>query len=421
MTRQTHKWIFRARFRRNAFGWRSQTAILRVNEAVKEILKVARKDPVLGSEGAVLFLEKVSPALEQVDSSSGAIGSAVNRAIESLVPVIAGAQVDTERRKEWLERLWEAYQEDQMPYIELLGDHWGELCASKQVASHWADELLDITRLHLGPDRSIGGFFAGSINCLSALLKAERYEELFDLLESSGSKWWWYRKFGVRALAVMKHTDEALAYAEDSRGLNEPDGLISAECEKILLDAGRPDEAYRLYGLEASWAHTYLSWFRKVVKKYPDRNAEEILDDLVATTPGNEGKWFAAARHADLFEKAIELAKRSPCEPKTLTRASRTYTQDRPEFALEVGVLALRWLLDGCGYEVSPPDVWEAYRATMNAAAELDAIEENRVRIRQMLQTSDSRHSDIIRIIELALKQDELEVSPLLNRSPSLD
>jgi hypothetical protein len=42
----------------------------------------------------VLFLERVSPALEHVDGSSGAIGTAVNRAIEDLVAVIARAPVD---------------------------------------------------------------------------------------------------------------------------------------------------------------------------------------------------------------------------------------------------------------------------------------------------------------------------------------
>ena len=43
-------------------------------QAVAEIKKVAKKDPVLAAEGAVAFLERVSPALEHVDSSSGAIG-----------------------------------------------------------------------------------------------------------------------------------------------------------------------------------------------------------------------------------------------------------------------------------------------------------------------------------------------------------
>jgi hypothetical protein len=74
------RWRFAARFRRNAFGWRSQPAIQRVREAVGEISKAARRDPVLGADGAVLFLEKVSSALEQIDSSSGAIGTAVDHA-----------------------------------------------------------------------------------------------------------------------------------------------------------------------------------------------------------------------------------------------------------------------------------------------------------------------------------------------------
>ena len=45
--------------RRSAFGWRSQAAITRIKEAVAEIKKVAKKDPVLATEGAVLFLEKI--------------------------------------------------------------------------------------------------------------------------------------------------------------------------------------------------------------------------------------------------------------------------------------------------------------------------------------------------------------------------
>ena len=38
-------------------------------------------------------------------------------------------------RAKWLERLWTALQDDQIPYIEELGDRWGELCASPEVAS----------------------------------------------------------------------------------------------------------------------------------------------------------------------------------------------------------------------------------------------------------------------------------------------
>jgi hypothetical protein len=106
---EKHRWAFPSRFRRGAFGWRSQPAVQRVGEAVAEIKKVARTDPVLAGEGAVLFLEKVSPALEHVDSSSGAIGAAVNRAVEELARVIAAAPADAETRDRWLARLWEAH------------------------------------------------------------------------------------------------------------------------------------------------------------------------------------------------------------------------------------------------------------------------------------------------------------------------
>jgi len=57
-TAERHRWQFAARFRRNAFGWRSQPAIARVQEAVAEVRKVRRSNSVLAAEGAVLFLEK---------------------------------------------------------------------------------------------------------------------------------------------------------------------------------------------------------------------------------------------------------------------------------------------------------------------------------------------------------------------------
>jgi hypothetical protein len=71
----THKWALASQFRRQAFGWRSALPIQRLKEAVTEIKRTVRTDPLLAADGAVLLLEKLSPALEQVDSSSGALGS----------------------------------------------------------------------------------------------------------------------------------------------------------------------------------------------------------------------------------------------------------------------------------------------------------------------------------------------------------
>ena len=97
-----HKWQFTSRFHRHAFGWRSDTPIQRIKEALAEIKAVARKEPVLAADGAVTLLEKLSPALEPVDSSSGALCTAVNRAIDTLVPIIAKADVDPRVRQRWL-------------------------------------------------------------------------------------------------------------------------------------------------------------------------------------------------------------------------------------------------------------------------------------------------------------------------------
>ena len=192
--RTSKKWEFKARFRRHAFGWRSQPAIKRVKEAVSEIRKVARKDKLVAAEGAIAFLERLSPALERVDSSSGAIGTAVNNAIAALVPIIANAPADAKTRDAWLERLYDAYQDDEIPYVELLGDRWGELCASKELASEWADRVIGTCRMAWSPDASLRGFFKGTTNCLSALLAAERYEDILELLEMATYNTWHYRR-----------------------------------------------------------------------------------------------------------------------------------------------------------------------------------------------------------------------------------
>src|SRR6266849_9202051 len=146
-----HQWEFRSRFRRQAFGWRSQPAIQRIRQAVTEIKQAARRDPVLGAEGAVLLIERIAPALENIDSSSGAIGTAVNNALAELVPIIARAPADATTRGAWLERLWAAHEADLMPYIERLADDWGELCASQKVAAARVDRLIGTTRVALSP------------------------------------------------------------------------------------------------------------------------------------------------------------------------------------------------------------------------------------------------------------------------------
>lgn len=200
-TSANYAWQFKARLRRHAFGWRSQPAVQRVKEATREIKTVARTDPILAAHGAVILLERLSPALENIDSSSGAIGTAVNNAIAALVPIIASAPATAGTRDRWLERLWSAHEADEIPYIEELGDYWGELCASKEVASAWADRLIDATRMALSPDRRLRGFFHGTSACLSSLYRAERFQEIVDVVETDAI--WPYKQWAVRATAAM--------------------------------------------------------------------------------------------------------------------------------------------------------------------------------------------------------------------------
>jgi hypothetical protein len=156
-----------------------------------------------------------------------------------------------------------------------------------------------------------------------------------------------------QALIAMGKKREAINYAESCRGPWASDGDIDALCEQILMSSGLVDEAYRRYGLRAHIGGTYLATFRAVAKAYPGKQPQEILADLVETTPGEEGKWFAAAKEAGLYDEALDLARRAPCDPKTLARAARDLDVERPAFAAEAGLLALHWLSQGYGYEIT--------------------------------------------------------------------
>lgn len=392
-----HSWRFKARFRRHAFGWRSQPAIARLQEAVSEIRQVARIEPILGAEGAVALLERISPALENVDSSSGAIGTAVNNTIAELVPILVAAPADAMTRAAWLDRLFEAHSADQIPYIERLADYWGELCGSIDVASAWADRLIGVTRLALSPDRNVRGYFHGTSACLSALFAAERYDELIELVQ--GDILWPYKRWAVKAMVAQGRNAEAIAYAESCRNPWASDRDIDGLCEQILLSSGQADEAYARYALTANRAGTFLGWFRAVAKKYPNKPRAVVLSDLVRLTPGDEGKWFAAAKDARLFDEAIALANQTPCDPKTLTRAARDFAETNPAFAAEAGLAALRWLIHGHGYEIASADVWAAYSHTIKAAGNAGGAHDIRARIRALIDSADAHGGFVASII----------------------
>lgn len=187
--------------------------------ALTEIRAVARHDPARAAEGAVLFLEKLSPALNQIDSSSGSLGNATCAAVRKLAPLISSTPVDAAVRNKWLDRLVDAIQDDDPPYIESLGDHWGDLCTTPELASAWADQLLPTQRIVLR-DRQRGtyAFFSGTTLCYSALFKAGRHDELLDLLAMDPRPIWQYLVWGARVLSARGQVDEAIAYPGQAAG-----------------------------------------------------------------------------------------------------------------------------------------------------------------------------------------------------------
>jgi hypothetical protein len=304
-----YKWTFAAGFGADVYGWKaSRLACQRLREAVSEITKVAKKDPISGAEGVVRLMEKLWPALEHVDSSSGALGSAVNKALDTLIPAIIKAPADEKTRANWLDRLWRAMADDGVDYLSPVGDRWGEICGSAEVAGRWADELVSTLRV-CWADPNPGGYFHGATACLSCLLVTGRYQELLDLLALPRYPSWHYRRYGVEALLALGRKADAVQYAEASRGLNQPDAVIDQACETILISSGLHEEAYRRYGLGAAVGNSFLARFHAVAKRYPMKGPSQILADLVATTPGEEGKWFATAKELKLYDLALKLAK----------------------------------------------------------------------------------------------------------------
>ena len=369
----SHAWAFRASFRRNAFGWSgTRKAIERLNEAVSEIERVARTDPALAGEGAVLLLEKLSPAVSGIDSSSGALGNATAGVVEKMVPLIAAAPVPRPLREKWLERLLDAIQEDDPPYIESLGEHWGELCADPSLASHWADQLLPLMQ-HVMADRRKGTYAyakSGTL-CYSALFHAGRFDELLAVLALDPKPYWHDQQWAAKALAARGDVDGAVNMMEGLRSRHAPDMALSAVAEQLLLDAGRVDEAYARYAIQATSANTNIATFRAIAKRYPGIEPSRILADLIASTPGEEGKWFATAKTLKQYDLALALARRAPVDPKTLVRASRDHVKSQPAFALEVALTALYWMARGEGYELTGADVGAARDHAVAAAGTL--------------------------------------------------
>jgi hypothetical protein len=325
--------------------------------------------------------------LEQVDSSSGALGGAARAAVESLVPVIAQAPADEATREGWLEQLFEAIQDDDPPYLESMDDRWGELCATPAISSRWADRLTDLVQ-HVNAERRRGqhAFTRADSLCYSALFSSGRHDELIKLIGGDPRPMWRDLLWVGRVMVARGEIDGAIEFMAKSVDPWTPMAALARFAEVVLLHAGRRTDAYEKYALEANRATTYLATFRLIAGKYPEIAPDRVLSDLIATTPGGEGKWFATAKTLKRFDLAMQVAWKSPCDPKTLIRAARDNIVKSPSFAAEVALAALHWICQGRGYELTSLDVQMAYRLAHEAGDALGQSDRVALRIQAMFR-----------------------------------
>lgn len=375
-------WEFRKYIRSNAFGWRSSAlAINRLGEAVSEIKKVAKVEPLAAGEGVVQLCERIWPALQQVDSSSGALGTAVVNSLEALMPVLIDSPADETMRSLWLERLFVAVQEDGVEYLDVVQHYWAEICRYPALINYWADFILPMLRLAWS-DRDSHGYFSGDTICLVCLVEAGRYKELKSILSLQRHLFWPNNQYWAEALLRQGKLDEAIQYAEvmvDGNGYSY-DSSIWRFCEKALIDAGRIDEAYERYGLLSFPETTYLNQFRAIKKRYPNRNPRQILLDLIDNSE-NKGAWFASARQSGYLDIALDCAISGQVDPKTLIRAAKATAEKQPEFAEAIAMRAIELIVQGFGWEITSLDLKTAFdslivavRITGHLKADLESL-----------------------------------------------
>ena len=415
-----HRWAFKARFRARAYGWRgSALAGKRLKEAVREINSVAKSDRVVAAEGCVSLMERLWPALEGIDTSSGALGGAVYRTLDELIPILISAPADVMTRSAWLERLFQAVMDDGVQYLAPVEDRWGKIAVYPELINEYAERLCALIR-RVWVDERPGGHVVGTAICLSCLLEAGRYGELIELLACARMRWWHWHRFGAEALARQRAWDAAVAYAD---GCRTPQGYgqtaIDRFCEDVLIKSGRANEAYRRYGLTAATGPTYLAVYRATVKRYPERDRRQVLLDLIETR-GERGRWFAAAKDAGFLDVALGCARDSAAEPGTLVRAARDFAAKDPKFAAEIGLLALERLLTGSGYDPEVSLVQGAFLHLMSAASRIGALDWARQQAQRLVDGAcDPNRGHMHRVLAESLARWDKEPVGALSRSGS--
>jgi len=114
--------------RRGALGWRGPPkAIARLKQATSEILAAAMTDPIHAGTGVVVLEERVWPAFVQIDTSTGALDTAVNRTLDELIQVLIATPADQPTRACRVNR---PIKEDGVDYLSPLDERFGVIAAN---------------------------------------------------------------------------------------------------------------------------------------------------------------------------------------------------------------------------------------------------------------------------------------------------
>ena len=200
--------------RAGLYSWRSSAkAVERLKIALSEIKAVNRADPIAAADGVVMLAERIWPAFEHIDTSSGALGSAVNRTLTELVPMLIDAPADEPTRAKWLERLRTAIEDDGVQYLQPISDRFGEIAVYRSLQNEHADRDIDMIRFAWA-DHSASSFVYTATLTLSCLLEAGRYDELAEIVAQRKARFWSDDRFVAEALLRQGREDEALAFVE---------------------------------------------------------------------------------------------------------------------------------------------------------------------------------------------------------------
>ncbi|MHB0981091.1 MAG: hypothetical protein ACYC5Q_13670 [Thermoleophilia bacterium] len=351
-----HSWTFTRHFRAHAYGWKaSRLAAKRLREAVTEIRAVARKDPGLGMEGAVVLLERFVGAVCGVDDSWGILGTGFSRELGRLEPVLSALGVDADTRLSLLRRVLAAWHADEYGYLAVLPDVFPRFVAGADEARILVVEFERRAEAHDRRSEEIqaqeaGWSYAATVERVArdayrrmatelelGFLEPDRALELALVHD--------FHDGGVtlaRTLLSRGRVDDARAVLE--AGAASPHSAPDPRQMwfELLAEAGEDEAAY-IAGAHWLAANVSLERFRKVCKGLPGVERPRLARDAMALTPESEkGRWFATLNTLALHEMAGEVARDHAVNPETALRAAVRYGATQPAPAFESYVAAAR-------------------------------------------------------------------------------